>query len=433
MKVAVVGTGYVGLVAGACLAEIGHEVTCVDNDATKIALLNDGGLPIYEPGLEDLVPKNVEAGRLSFQTDLAAAVRAAEIVFIAVGTPPGADGSADLRAVEAVAEGIADALDGYKVVGVKSTVPIGTCERVRAIIASRSKQHFDVVSNPEFLREGVAVPDFLRPDRVILGCAADEARERMERLYAPLTDAGARLITMDLRSAELTKYASNAMLATRISFMNEVANLCEEVGADVESVREGMGSDKRIGPYFLRAGLGYGGSCFPKDVKALLRTAQTYDTPLRLLEAVEQTNASQKERMAAVLLNEMGADLSGRIVAVWGLAFKPDTDDMREAPSIPLIRALAQAGAAVHVHDPAAMHTAREALGDLPRYFEDPYACVEGAAALVLVTEWSMYAAPDWARIAATVVEGRVYDGRNLWSPAEVRAAGLTYRGIGRR
>lgn len=433
MKVAVVGTGYVGLVAGACLAEIGHEVTCVDNDAGKIERLRAGVIPIYEPGLETLVPKNVAAGRLTFQTDLAGAVAAAEVVFIAVGTPPGTDGSADLRAVEAVAEGIADALDGYKVIGVKSTVPIGTCERVRAIIASRSKHHFDVVSNPEFLREGVAVPDFLKPDRVVLGCASDDARTIMEELYRPLTKAGARLITMDLRSSELTKYASNAMLATRISFMNEVANLCDVVGADVECVREGMGSDSRIGPQFLRAGLGYGGSCFPKDVKALLRTAHGYDTPLRLLDAVEHANAAQKERMAHILMADMGSDLSQRTIAIWGLAFKPDTDDMREAPSIPLIRALAAAGATIQAHDPAATETARAELGELPRYFDDPYACLEGASALILVTEWAVFAEPDWARVAALVGEGRVYDGRNLWSPDTVRSAGLIYRGIGRR
>jgi UDPglucose 6-dehydrogenase len=433
MKIAVVGTGYVGLVAGACLAEIGHHVTCVDNDAGKIDRLRAGRIPIYEPGLETLVPKNVAAGRLSFQTDLGSAVAAAEVVFIAVGTPPGEDGSADLRAVEAVAEGIAAALDGYKVIGVKSTVPIGTCERVRAIIASRSKHHFDVVSNPEFLREGVAVPDFLKPDRVVLGCASDQARAAMEELYRPLTDAGARLIVMDLRSSELTKYASNAMLATRISFMNEVANLCDAVGADVECVREGMGSDSRIGPQFLRAGLGYGGSCFPKDVKALLRTAHGYDTPLRLLEAVENANAAQKDRMAAILAGDLGEDLSQHTIAVWGLAFKPDTDDMREAPSIPLIRALSAAGATVHAHDPAARETARAELGDLPRYFDDPYACLEGATALVLVTEWAVYAKPDWQRVASLIRGGKVYDGRNVWSPDAVRAAGLTYQGIGRR
>ena len=433
MRVAVIGTGYVGLVAGTCLAELGHELTCVDNDAAKVDLLRSGGLPIYEPGLEDLVPKLVAAGRLSFTTDTARSVRSAEVVFVAVGTPPGEDGSADLRYVLAAAEAVADALDGYKVVVVKSTVPVGTNDRVRAVIASRSKEHFDVVSNPEFLREGVAVPDFLDPDRIVLGTTSPRAREVMEALYAPLTDKGAQLLVMDVRSAELTKYASNAMLATRISFMNEVANLCERVGADVEAVRRGMGSDSRIGPAFLRAGVGYGGSCFPKDVQALLRTAREYDSALNILDAVETTNAAQKHRLVEVILADLGPDLSGLRFAVWGLAFKPDTDDMREAPSITIIRGLVEAGATVVAYDPAAHETAHAVLGDLPTYAQDPYEAIEGADALLLLTEWKELVGADLDRVKALLASPRIYDGRNAWSPEELRAAGFTYRGIGRR
>ncbi len=433
MRVAVIGTGYVGLVAGTCLAELGHEVTCVDNDAAKVELLRSGGLPIYEPGLDDLVPKLVDAGRLSFTTDTRSSVQAAEVVFIAVGTPPGEDGSADLRYVVAVAEAIADALDGYKVVVVKSTVPVGTNEKVRAVIASSSKEDFDVVSNPEFLREGVAVPDFLQPDRIVLGTTSPRARGVMEALYAPLTDKGSALFVMDVRSAELTKYASNAMLATRISFMNEVANLCEEVGADVESVRRGMGSDSRIGPAFLRAGVGYGGSCFPKDVQALLRTAREYDSELSILDAVEATNAAQKHRLVEVIKTELGPDLTGMRFAVWGLAFKPDTDDIREAPSITIIRGLVEAGATVVAYDPAAHETAHAALGDLPTYAQNPYEAIEGADALLMLTEWKELVEADLGRVKALLASPRIYDGRNAWSPEEVRAAGFTYRGIGRR
>jgi len=432
MDVAVIGTGYVGLVAGTCLAELGHSVTCVDTDADKVRVLRGGGLPIYEPGLEEMVPRNITAGRLSFTTDLATAMAPAEVVFIAVGTPPGEDGAADLQHVEAVARSIGSLLDDYKVLVVKSTVPVGTCERVQELVSERVEVAFDVVSNPEFLREGVAVRDFMAPDRIVVGTSTERSREVMARLYAPLVEAGAPLVTMDVRSSELTKYAANAMLATRISFANEMANLCARVGADIEHVRKGMGSDRRIGPHFLQAGVGYGGSCFPKDVKALVRTAAANDLSLRILDAVERVNEAQKGLFVSQVLDAFGSELQGRVFAVWGLAFKPDTDDMREAPSLTVIRGLQAAGAKVRVHDPAAHETARVELGDSVDYVEDPYACLEGADALLLLTEWSLYRTPDWTRVSGLLRGNRVYDGRNLWSPDEVRSAGLQYAGVGR-
>ena len=432
MDVAVIGTGYVGLVAGTCLAELGHSVTCVDTDADKVRVLRGGGLPIYEPGLEEMVPRNITAGRLSFTTDLATAMAPAEVVFIAVGTPPGEDGAADLQHVEAVARSIGSLLDDYKVLVVKSTVPVGTCERVQELVSERVEAAFDVVSNPEFLREGVAVRDFMAPDRIVVGTSTERSREVMARLYAPLVEAGAPLVTMDVRSSELTKYAANAMLATRISFANEMANLCARVGADIEHVRKGMGSDRRIGPHFLQAGVGYGGSCFPKDVKALVRTAAANDLSLRILDAVERVNEAQKGLFVSQVLDAFGSELQGRVFAVWGLAFKPDTDDMREAPSLTVIRGLQAAGAKVRVHDPAAHDTARVELGDSVDYVEDPYACLEGADALLLLTEWSLYRTPDWTRVSGLLRGNRVYDGRNLWSPDEVRSAGLQYAGVGR-
>ena len=432
MDVAVIGTGYVGLVAGVCFAELGHRVTCVDKDVDKVETLKVGKLPIYEPGLGEMLPRNLEAGRIAFTTDLASAIAAAEVVFIAVGTPPGEDGAADLQHVEAVASAIGNALDAYTVLVVKSTVPVGTCERVREIVAAASSKPFDVVSNPEFLREGVAVSDFMEPDRIVVGADSERAQAVMARLYAPLVNAGAPLISMDVRSSELTKYASNAMLATRISFANEIANLCARVGADIENVRQGMGSDTRIGPHFLQAGVGYGGSCFPKDVKALVRTAAAHGLPLRILDAVERVNEEQKALLVAQIVADMGADLSGRVFALWGLAFKPDTDDMREAPSLTVIRGLKAAGAQVRAHDPEAQESARVELGDDIIYDDDAYACLEGADALILLTEWSEYRAPDWERVAALMRGAHVYDGRNLWSADEVKALGLAYFGIGR-
>ena len=433
MNVAVVGTGYVGLVAGTCFAELGHRVVCVDNNQDKLATLRAGKLPIYEPGLEEMVPKNVARGRLAFTDDLAKAVRDAEVVFIAVGTPPGEDGSADLRYVLAVADAIAEALNGFKVVVMKSTVPIGTCDKIRALIAKKSKEHFAVVSNPEFLREGVAVPDFMRPERIIVGASDERAVETMRRLYRPLTADGAKFLLMDIRSSEMTKYASNSMLATRISFMNEIAALCEKVGADVENVRRGMGADSRIGPQFLKAGVGYGGSCFPKDVAALLKTAEEYTTPLGILEATTRANEAQKVRLVDVVRGDLGDGLQGRRIALWGLAFKPQTDDMREAPSVPLALGLIEAGAEVVAYDPAARETAHQLLGDRIRYAEDPYQAIEGADALCLVTEWSEFTAPDWERVWALMRDHWVYDGRNLWEPRELVSQGFKYRGIGRR
>ena len=433
MNVAVVGTGYVGLVAGTCFAELGHHVTCVDNNQEKLAILRAGKLPIYEPGLEEMVPKNVARGRLKFSDDLAQAVREAEVVFIAVGTPPGEDGSADLRYVLAVAEAVAEALDDFKVVVVKSTVPIGTCDRLRATIASRSKQHFAVVSNPEFLREGVAVGDFMRPDRIIVGASDERAIEVMRRLYRPLTAEGAKFLLMDVRSSEMTKYASNAMLATRISFMNEMSSLCEKVGADVENVRRGMGADDRIGPAFLKAGVGYGGSCFPKDVSALLQTSREYTTELGVLRATVAANDAQKRRLVDIVKADFGEDLRGKKFALWGLAFKSNTDDMREAPSIPITEGLLAAGAEVVAYDPAARETGRQVFGERITYAKDPYQAIEGADGLLLVTEWAEFTFPDWERVWALMRDHAVYDGRNLWEPREVSALGFRYRGIGRR
>ncbi|MEE2779346.1 MAG: UDP-glucose/GDP-mannose dehydrogenase family protein [Myxococcota bacterium] len=432
MDIAIIGTGYVGLVAGTCLADLGHRVRCVDADPRKVELLNSGGLPIYEPGLEELVPANMRAGRLSFGTDLAEAVSPADVVYIAVGTPPGEDGSADLQYVQAAATSIADALVDHTVVVVKSTVPVGTCDRVREILTSRTDVPFDVVSNPEFLREGVAIPDFMDPDRIVIGCDTDRARKIMASVYATQVDKGVELLVMDVRSAELTKYASNAMLATRISFMNEVARLCSQLGADVEHVRQGMGTDSRIGPAFLRAGVGYGGSCFPKDVQALMSTGEQYQCPMRIIEAVEAVNARQKRWMLEQVLHDLGGDLANLRMAVWGLAFKPDTDDMREAPSLTIIEGLLEAGAVVTVHDPVAEKTTRPILGDRVQYCDDPYDCLQDADALLLVTEWSVFRSPDWDRVRSMMRRQRVYDGRNLWSSDALRTAGFTYWGIGR-
>jgi UDPglucose 6-dehydrogenase len=432
MQIAVIGTGYVGLVGGACLAEIGHDVTCVDKDAAKVQTLLDGGFPIYEPGLDVIVPKNVTAGRLQFTTDLRMAVRSAEAVYIAVGTPPGADGGADLSAVEAVAAGIADAIERYTVVIVKSTVPVGTCDRVHEIIAARTQIPFAVVSNPEFLREGVAVPDFLDPDRIVIGVPSDEARQVLERINAPLLEKGAQLFVMDVRSSELTKYASNSMLATRISFMNEMARLCDQVGADVEHVRAGMGSDSRIGPAFLRAGVGYGGSCFPKDVQALLKTASDSGVELQVLDAVERANALQKNYLVDRMLSDLGSSLAGKRIALWGLSFKPDTDDMRQAPSLTIVSRLVEAGATVVVTDPVSEVTAAVELDPNAIFMSDPYGAVEGADALLLVTEWTQYRDPDWSRVASLMRGDRVYDGRNFYSRDEVAAAGLRYSAVGR-
>ena len=431
MRIAVVGTGYVGLVAGACFAESGNDVVCVDTDAAKLKLLRDGRMPIYEPGLEELVRRGVAEKRLSFTAALPKAVRDAQVIFIAVGTPQGEDGSADLQHVMGVAGEIAAAMDGYKVIVDKSTVPVGTAARVRDVIRRGTAHPFSVVSNPEFLKQGAAVEDFLKPDRVVIGVEDDRAREIMLELYAPYTRTGAPMLVMDCASAELAKYAANAMLATRISFMNEVANVCERVGADVDQVRRAMGSDRRIGNAFLFPGIGYGGSCFPKDVKAMLKFAADKDYDFRILQAVESVNQYQK----TVLFEKMAAhfgNLKGKVVAIWGLAFKPRTDDMREAPAVPLIEALLASGAKVRVFDPEAMDVARRTFEGRVSYAKSPYEAVKGADALALVTEWNEFRRPDFERIQRSMRTPVVFDGRNIYTPEQMKAAGFTYYSIGR-
>ena len=432
MNITVVGTGYVGLVVGACLAETGNDVVCADVDARKIGMLHDNQIPIYEPGLEALVERNQKQGRLTFTTDVAAALGKAEVIFIAVGTPPDEDGSADLRHVLNVAESIGKHMTREVVVVTKSTVPVGTAGKVHAAVSRHATLPFHVCSNPEFLKEGAAVDDFMRPDRVVLGVDSDHARSVMAELYAPFVRTGKPIIFMDIASAEMTKYAANAMLATRISFMNEIANLCERVGADVDLVRKGIGSDTRIGPSFLFPGPGYGGSCFPKDVKALVRTAREFGASLSVLDAVEAANERQKERLFQKLQAALGTDVKGRRIAVWGLAFKPNTDDMREAPALVLIEALLAAGATVAAHDPAAMAEARHKLGDRVTYAETNYEALDGADALVVVTDWNEYRHPDFGRIKATLRQPIVIDGRNLYTGSKMRALGFTYESIGR-
>jgi UDPglucose 6-dehydrogenase len=439
MRVTIFGTGYVGLVTGACLAEVGNHVVCVDIDAAKVAGLEQGVIPIYEPGLEPLVLANHRAGRLEFTTDAARAVAHGEVVFIAVGTPPDEDGSADLTHVLNVARTIGDLLERPAVVVDKSTVPVGTADKVTAAIAARLRARgvdhaFEVVSNPEFLKEGDAVKDFMRPDRVVVGIAGPHGLDAMKRLYAPFNRNHERLVVMDVRSAELTKYAANAMLATKISFMNEMANIAERVGADIEMVRHGIGSDPRIGYSFIYPGAGYGGSCFPKDVQALGHTARQHGYQARILDAVEAVNDRQKHKLAELVQRHFGERLDGLTFAVWGLAFKPNTDDMREASSRTLLDALWRAGARVQAFDPEAMAEAERVFGqreDLV-YATSPAAALEGADALVVVTEWKAFWSPDFARIKAALRQPVVFDGRNIYEPAAVEAAGLAYYGIGR-
>ncbi len=434
MNITVVGTGYVGLVAGACLAETGSQVVCADVDQKKIDGLKQNVLPIYEPGLDSLVERNQAQGRLTFTTDVAAAVASAEVVFIAVGTPPDEDGSADLRHVLAVAETIGKNQKRELVVVTKSTVPVGTAEKVQTAVALHAKLPFHIVSNPEFLKEGAAVDDFMKPDRVVLGVESDFARSVMAELYAPFVRTGKPIIFMDVPSAEMTKYAANAMLATRISFMNEIANLCEKVGANVDLVRKGIGSDGRIGPSFLFPGPGYGGSCFPKDVKALMRTSDDVGAPMLVLQAVEAANDRQKHRLYAKLFAAMGGSLKGATVAVWGLAFKAQTDDMRESPALTLIEELLSAGAAVVAHDPAAMHEAERRLGKTVTFATTNYEALTGADALVVVTDWNEYRFPDFARIKSALKGEKpvIVDGRNLYDPAKMHGLGFTYRSLGR-
>ena len=440
MKITVIGTGYVGLVSGACLAEVGNDVLCLDLDLEKIRVLEAGGIPIYEPGLQDMVQRNVAAGRLHFTTDVARAVRHGTIQFIAVGTPPDEDGSADMQYVLTAARSIGRLMTDYKVVVDKSTVPVGTADKVHEAIADELGQRgvqtpFAVVSNPEFLKEGAAVEDFMRPDRIIVGASDEHAISLMRALYAPFQRNRERLIVTDARSAELTKYAANAMLATRISFMNELANLAEKLGADIEMVRQGMGSDPRIGFHFLYPGCGYGGSCFPKDVKALIKTAAgAGDVDLKVLMAVEAANSAQKHVLGRKIKQRLGDDLTGRHFAVWGLAFKPNTDDMREAPSLELLTDLLAAGATVAAYDPAAMHEAQRVLGNEPRvrYAQSPNEALEGADALVIVTEWKEFRSPDFELIKERLKQPLIVDGRNLYDPALVRGMGFDYLAIGR-
>ena len=443
MRVCIFGTGYVGLVTGTCLAEVGHDVVCVDIDAAKVEGLNNGVVPIYEPGLTPMVKANHAAGRLRFTTDAAEGIAHGDIVFIAVGTPPDEDGSADLTYVLAVARTIGQHLHKPAIVVDKSTVPVGTADKVRAtiagVLAARGVEiAFDVVSNPEFLKEGAAVEDCMRPDRIVIGADSAAAIDKLKRLYAPFNRNHDRIVTMDVRSAELTKYAANAMLATKISFMNEIANIAEQVGADVEMVRKGIGSDPRIGWHFIYPGAGYGGSCFPKDVQALAKTAQQHGVQPRLLDAVEAVNDAQKGHLFELMQRhyDLGEDegLRGRTIAVWGLAFKPNTDDMREASSRRLLQQLWDAGAKVRAYDPEAMHETQRIFGQRDDLVlcDSANAAVQGADALVVVTEWKQFRSPDFARLKQSLADGVVFDGRNLYEPAEVEATGLAYYGIGR-
>ena len=439
MKITVIGTGYVGLVSGACLAEMGNHVLCLDVDPRKIEVLNNGGIPIHEPGLDAVVERNVAAGRLQFTTDVGAAVAHGTLQFIAVGTPPDEDGSADLQYVLAAARNIGRLMTDYKLVIDKSTVPVGTADKVKAAIqaeldARGIELEFSVASNPEFLKEGAAVEDFMRPDRIVVGAEGERAVSLLRAVYAPFQRNRDKLVIMDVRSAELTKYAANAMLATRISFMNELALLAESLGADIELVRQGIGSDPRIGYHFLYAGCGYGGSCFPKDVKALIRTASENGRGLKVLQAVEDANDAQKQVLVDKIVRRFGEDLAGKRFAVWGLAFKPNTDDMREASARVLIAELLARGATVTAYDPVAMTEARRVFGDEPRiaYADNPDAALVGADALAIVTEWKEFRSPDFERIASTLKTPVIFDGRNLYEPKVVRDAGIDYQPIGR-
>ena len=437
MKIAIVGTGYVGLVSGTCFAEMGTEVYCVDVDAQKIANLNQGILPIYEPGLEEMVQRNRKAGRLHFLTDLAACLNKVEVVFSAVGTPPDEDGSADLKYVLEVAHTVGKYMEKYLTIVTKSTVPVGTAHKVRlAIQEELDKRHsnltFDVASNPEFLKEGAAVKDFLSPNRIVVGVESTRAKDLMTRLYRPFLLNNFRVIFMDVPSAEMTKYAANAMLATRISFMNDIATLWEIVGAAVNMVRKGIGTDERIGHHFLYPGCGYGGSCFPKDVKALVKTASDHGYPMRILQAVEAVNESQKSILFRKLEHYFQGDLKGKRIAVWGLAFKPETDDMREAPSLVVIQKLIESGCQVTAYDPIAIPESRRRIGDAVRYAKDIYDAVVDADALLLVTEWKEFRMPSWAAIKKLMANPLVVDGRNIYDPKEMEEYGFEYHCIGR-
>lgn len=433
MHLTVVGTGYVGLVSGTCFAEMGNHVTCVDIDERKVEMMRQGQIPIFEPDLDVLFERNLRQGRLSFTTDLAEGIKDAEVIFLALPTPPGEDGSADLKYVLGVAEQLGEIMDRYMVIVDKSTVPVGTADKVHAAIAKKAKHEFDVVSNPEFLREGVAVDDFLKPDRVVIGTSSDKAQKIMERLYKPFVRQGNPIIFMDERSAEMTKYAANSFLATKITFMNEVANLCELVGADVDNVRRGIGTDSRIGKRFLFAGIGYGGSCFPKDVQALEKTSQENDFDFQILKAVMSVNEDQKTVLYPKILNHFGGDLKGKKIALWGLAFKPNTDDIREAPSLYMINKLLEAGATVSAFDPEAMENVKGVVGDKIEYCANQYDALEGADALLIVTEWSVFRTPDFDMIESKLNNKLIFDGRNLYDLEEMTNMGYTYFSIGRK
>ena len=438
MNISIVGTGYVGLVSGACFAEMGIDVTCVDIDEKKIGRLLSGEVPIYEPGLDDLVRRNVEAGRLHFTTDLSSCLDQVEVVFSAVGTPPDEDGSADLRYVLEVARTFGRNINKYTILVTKSTVPVGTSKKVKAVIQEELDKRgvqipFEVASNPEFLKEGAAIKDFMSPDRIVVGTESERAQRLLSRLYRPFLVNNFRIYFMDIPSAEMTKYAANAMLATRISFMNDIANLCERLGADVDMVRQGMGADPRIGPKFLYPGIGYGGSCFPKDVKALVNTARSNGYDMKVLRAVEEVNGAQKRLLFEKFRAYFRGDIAGRRVAVWGLSFKPETDDMREAPSVVIIEHLLRAGCEVCAYDPVASEEARRILGDGVCYCRDKYEAAEGADALMLVTEWQEFRMPDWCAVRKAMRTPVVFDGRNIYNGEELAAKGFAYCSIGRR
>jgi|SRR5579884_1288417 len=433
MNIGVIGTGYVGLVAGACFAESGNDVLCVDIDTAKIEKLKQGIIPIYEPGLSDLIDRNVREERLSFTSDIEAAVKKSFVLFIAVGTPTTSSGAADLRAVFQVAKDIGRYMDRYKLIVTKSTVPVGTTERVRDIIAAETKLPFDCVSNPEFLKQGAAVEDFMKPDRVVVGANDPRAGEILRELYAPFVRTGSPVLMIDVRTSEMIKYAANAFLAARISFMNEVANLCEQVGADVEMIRKGMAADSRIGPAFLFAGVGFGGSCFPKDTRALIQTAKENDYTMRILEAVDAVNSDQPARFVEKIRKHFGNDVKGKRIGVWGLAFKPRTNDMRDAPSIRIIKALLEDGATVVAYDPEAMDEARRVFSDRIQYAANNYSCIEGSDALLVITEWQVFRNPNFDRMKTVMRQPVVFDGRNIFDPAHMRQLGFTYYSIGRK
>ncbi len=431
MKITIIGAGYVGLVAGACLADMGNDVICIDNNSNKIEKLEAGIIPLYEPRLEELVKSNVDEARLSFSTDLNSAVKASEVCFIAVETPQDKDGSADLQYVLGVAEQIGKAMNDYKVIVDKSTVPVGTAEKVAEIIRKNTKYPFDVVSNPEFLKQGNAIDDFLYPDRVVIGSNSDKATEIMQEIYSPFFRTGNRIIVMDVKSAEMTKYAANSFLATKISFINEIANLCEKVGADAEMVRVGISTDTRIGNKFLFPGLGYGGSCFPKDIKALIKTGSDFGCDMSIIKATDNVNKKQRTNFTDKIFKRFGKDLTGRTFAVWGLAFKPKTDDMREAPAITVINTLIDAGAKIKAYDPKAIENSKKIIGDKIQYTKTSYEVFDNVDALLLLTEWNEFRKPDFDRIKTLMKNPIIFDGRNLYEKARLKEKGFEYYGIG--